>query len=239
MRLSRVSLAGLCVLSSCGRPRWTSGEPPAVPHRRRARPARRHRPRQQAAAGDRADRLRLHRAGRRGRDADSGVHSRGARAARVQPRPSGPATSPRTRSRTRQRKRTVGSSSSSWIVRSRLNSQPSARGRSRSARCQSLGPNDLAAVISTRNGAVQGPAVQNLTADRPRLLRAINAIDPSTAFSEEAVAIMNRIPGSRWSRSTNRAASAASAFMRQSPASRRRWQRSSGGKRSCSSSAAT
>ena len=54
---------------------------------------------------------------------------------------------------------------------------------------QSLGPNDLAAVLSTRNGAVQGLAVQNLTADRPRLLRAINAIEPSSGISAEAEAI--------------------------------------------------
>ena len=60
---------------------------------------------------------------------------------------------------------------------------------------QSLGPNDLAAVVSTKNGAVQGLAVQNLTADRPRLLRAINAADPSTGISPEAEAIMNRDPG--------------------------------------------
>src|SRR5688572_11829602 len=60
---------------------------------------------------------------------------------------------------------------------------------------QSLGPHDLAAVVSTRNGAVQGLAVQNLTADRPRLLRAINAIDPSSDISLEAEAIMNRAPG--------------------------------------------
>ena len=63
------------------------------------------------------------------------------------------------------------------------------------AAVQSLGPNDLAAVTSTRNGAVQGLAVQNLTADRPRLVRAIKAIDPSTGISREAEAIMNQIPG--------------------------------------------
>src|SRR5688572_9972499 len=60
---------------------------------------------------------------------------------------------------------------------------------------QSLGPNDLAAVTSTRNGAVQGLAVQNLTADRPRLLRAINAIEPSSGISAEAEAIWNQLPG--------------------------------------------
>jgi len=37
--------------------------------------------------------------------------------------------------------------------------------------------------------------VQNLTADRPRLVRAIEAIDPSTGISREAEAIMNQIPG--------------------------------------------
>ena len=63
------------------------------------------------------------------------------------------------------------------------------------AAVRSLGPNDLAAVTSTRNGAVQGQAVQNLTADRPRLVRAIEAIDPSTGISREAEAIMNQIPG--------------------------------------------
>lgn len=54
-----------------------------------------------------------------------------------------------------------------------------------------LGPHDLAAVVSTNNNAVQGLAVQNLTADRTRLLRAINAMDPSTGMSGEAAAIMN------------------------------------------------
>ena len=47
-----------------------------------------------------------------------------------------------------------------------------------------LGPNDLAAVVSTSNGAVQ-----NLTADRARLLRAIDASDPSTGISKEAEAV--------------------------------------------------
>ena len=60
---------------------------------------------------------------------------------------------------------------------------------------QSLGPNDLAAVVSTKNGAAQGLSAQNLTADRPRLMRAINAADPSTYMSPEAIAIMNRDPG--------------------------------------------
>src|SRR5689334_19730049 len=44
-----------------------------------------------------------------------------------------------------------------------------------------LGPSDLAAVVSTSNGAVQ-----NLTSDRSRLLRAISASDLSTDISDEA-----------------------------------------------------
>ena len=47
------------------------------------------------------------------------------------------------------------------------------------AAVESLGPHDLAAVVSTNNSAVQTRAVQNLTADRARLLAAINAADPS------------------------------------------------------------
>jgi VWFA-related protein len=49
------------------------------------------------------------------------------------------------------------------------------------AAVEALGPNDLAAVVSTSNGAIQ-----NLTSDRARLLRAINASDPSTGISREA-----------------------------------------------------
>jgi VWFA-related protein len=60
------------------------------------------------------------------------------------------------------------------------------------AAVDALGPHDLAAVISTDNNAVQGLAVQNLTADRTRLLRAITAMDPSTGMSTEAAAIMNK-----------------------------------------------
>jgi len=52
------------------------------------------------------------------------------------------------------------------------------------AAVEALGPDDLAAVVSTSNGAVQ-----NLTADRARLLRAINASDPSTGISKEAEGI--------------------------------------------------
>lgn len=44
-----------------------------------------------------------------------------------------------------------------------------------------LGPGDLGAVVSTSNGAVQ-----NLTSDRARLLRAINPSDLSTDISDEA-----------------------------------------------------
>jgi VWFA-related protein len=44
-----------------------------------------------------------------------------------------------------------------------------------------LGPGDLAAVVSTSNGTVQ-----NLTADRSRLLRALDRGDPSTDISDEA-----------------------------------------------------
>ena len=56
---------------------------------------------------------------------------------------------------------------------------------------QSLGPHDLAAVVSTNNSAVQTRAVQNLTVDRARLLDAINAADPSTGMSGTALGIMN------------------------------------------------
>jgi VWFA-related protein len=44
-----------------------------------------------------------------------------------------------------------------------------------------LGPGDLGAVVSTSNGAVQ-----NLTSDRTRLLRTLEASDLSTGISEEA-----------------------------------------------------
>ena len=56
------------------------------------------------------------------------------------------------------------------------------------AAVESLGPSDLAAVITTSNGAVQ-----NLTADRERLLRAINHGDPSTGISPEQEAIMGKL----------------------------------------------
>jgi len=54
------------------------------------------------------------------------------------------------------------------------------------AAVEALGPHDLAAVVSTRNNAVQDGSVQNFTADRARLLRAINHSDPSTGISREA-----------------------------------------------------
>jgi VWFA-related protein len=56
-----------------------------------------------------------------------------------------------------------------------------------------LGPSDLAAVVSTASGAVQGGAIQNLTSDRTRLLRAINHGDPSTGISPEQEAIMGKL----------------------------------------------
>ena len=49
-----------------------------------------------------------------------------------------------------------------------------------------LGPDDLAAVVSTSGGATQ-----NLTSDRARLVRAINESDVSTGMSAEATGIMN------------------------------------------------
>lgn len=51
-----------------------------------------------------------------------------------------------------------------------------------------LGPHDLGAVITTSNGAVQ-----NLTADRARLLRAINHGDPSTGISPEQEVVMGKL----------------------------------------------
>jgi VWFA-related protein len=56
------------------------------------------------------------------------------------------------------------------------------------AAVEALGPHDLAAVVSTSNGAVQ-----NLTADRARLLRAINHGDPSTGSSPEQEVIMGKL----------------------------------------------
>ena len=60
-----------------------------------------------------------------------------------------------------------------------------------------LGPSDLAAVVSTSNGAVQ-----NLTSDRSRLLRAISGSDLSTDISDEAKEIeasVFALTGRTWS----------------------------------------
>jgi VWFA-related protein len=57
--------------------------------------------------------------------------------------------------------------------------------RSAIAAVNELGPDDLAAVVSTGNGMTQ-----NLTSNRARLLRAIDAVDQSYAISDEAVAAM-------------------------------------------------
>jgi VWFA-related protein len=60
-----------------------------------------------------------------------------------------------------------------------------------------LSPGDLGAVVSTSNGAVQ-----NLTSDRARLLRAINASDLSTDISDEAKEIeaaVFALTGRNWS----------------------------------------
>ncbi len=56
------------------------------------------------------------------------------------------------------------------------------------AAVDSLGLHDLAAVITTSNGATQ-----NFTADRTRLLRAINYGDPSTGISPEQEIIMGKL----------------------------------------------
>ena len=55
------------------------------------------------------------------------------------------------------------------------------------AAIDALGPSDLAAVVSTSNGAVQ-----NLTSDRTRLLKAINTGDPSTGLTPEQEAIVGK-----------------------------------------------
>jgi VWFA-related protein len=60
-----------------------------------------------------------------------------------------------------------------------------------------LGPGDLAAVVSTNNGAVQ-----NLTSDRTRLLRAINASDLASDISDKAKEIeadVFALTGRTWS----------------------------------------
>ena len=55
------------------------------------------------------------------------------------------------------------------------------------AAVEALGPQDLGAVVSTSNGAVQ-----NFTADRSRLLRAINHGDLSTGLSPEQEAVFGK-----------------------------------------------
>jgi VWFA-related protein len=65
------------------------------------------------------------------------------------------------------------------------------------AAIEQLGPGDLAAVVSTSNGAVQ-----NLTSDRERLLRTINDADLSTGISDEAKEIERGVfalTGREWS----------------------------------------
>ena len=100
------------------------------------------------------------------------------------------------------------------------------------AAVEALGPHDLAAVVSTSNGAVQ-----NLTADsRPtrRLLRAINHGDPSTGLSPGA----GGEHGSSWIRSATDAACAGCACSRRSRAWPTPCRTRRGGGRSSSSSAA-
>jgi VWFA-related protein len=58
---------------------------------------------------------------------------------------------------------------------------------------ESMGPNDLGAVVSTMNNAVQDASVQNLTADRARLLRTIEFASPSIGISPVAEQIMGKL----------------------------------------------
>jgi VWFA-related protein len=58
------------------------------------------------------------------------------------------------------------------------------------AAVESMGPNDVGAVISTGNHAVQDASIQNLTSDRPRLLRAIAAANPAIGISPTAAATL-------------------------------------------------
>ena len=53
------------------------------------------------------------------------------------------------------------------------------------AAVNALGPHDLAAIVSTSNGAMQ-----NLTSDRTRLLRALNEGDPSGGISEDQAEVL-------------------------------------------------
>jgi VWFA-related protein len=62
------------------------------------------------------------------------------------------------------------------------------------AAVDALGPHDLGAVVSTVSHAVQDGRVQNVTADRARLLRAINYGDPTSGMSPEAMGVMNMPP---------------------------------------------
>ena len=55
---------------------------------------------------------------------------------------------------------------------------------------ESMGPNNVGAVVSTANHAVQDASVQNLTADRTRLLRTIEAASPAVGISPTAAATL-------------------------------------------------
>jgi VWFA-related protein len=72
------------------------------------------------------------------------------------------------------------------------------------AAIDALGPQDLGAVVSTQNGAVNDATIQNFTTDRARLLRAINAANPSTDISAEAKAIWEKAGVKRDPRSDGR-----------------------------------
>jgi VWFA-related protein len=54
------------------------------------------------------------------------------------------------------------------------------------AAIEGLGPNDLAAVVSTESGSVHDSRIQNFTDNRALLHRTINTHDPSTGVSKEA-----------------------------------------------------
>ena len=91
----------------------------------------------------------------------------------------------------------AGSSSSCSTARFRSVNRRSAARRIAAAAINQLGPGDLAAVVSTSNGAVQ-----NLTSDRARLLRAISESDLSTDISDEAKEIEAEVfalTGRTWS----------------------------------------
>jgi VWFA-related protein len=61
------------------------------------------------------------------------------------------------------------------------------------AAVESMGPGDLGAVVSTAHNAVQDASVQNLTSDRTRLLRAIDAANPAIGISPAAEAVMGKL----------------------------------------------